>query len=53
MSEEQIEQAMAMAGKFMSPEMMVVYVVVGTLLMGFLLSLIISAITKHTQPAYE
>lgn len=53
MSDEQIEQAMAMAGKFMSPEVIAVSIILVTLLMGFLFSLIISAITKHTQPAYE
>jgi hypothetical protein len=53
MSEEQIEQAMSITDKMMGPEMMVVFVIVGTLFAGFLLSLIISAITKHTRPEYE
>jgi hypothetical protein len=53
MSEEQIEQAMAITKKMMNPEMMVVWAVIGTLFIGFFLSLIISAITKHTRPEYE
>ncbi len=53
MSEEQMEQAMSMTEKFTGPEMMVVWSIVGTLLMGFLFSLIISAITKHTRPEFE
>jgi hypothetical protein len=53
MSDEQIEQAMAITDKMMGPEMMVVWAIVATLLMGFLLSLIISAITKRTRPDYE
>jgi hypothetical protein len=53
MSEEQIEQAMAITDKMMGPEIMVVSVILVTLLAGFLLSLIISAITKHTRPDYE
>jgi membrane glycosyltransferase len=53
MSDEQIEQAMAITDKMMGPEMMVVWAIVATLVMGFLLSLIISAITKHTRPDYE
>jgi Protein of unknown function (DUF4199) len=53
MSDEQIEQAMAMTDKMMNAEMMVVWSVVGTVLIGFFLSLIIAAITKHTRPEYE
>lgn len=53
MSDEQIEKAMAITDKMMGPEMLVIWAIVGTLLMGFILSLIISAITKHTRPEYE
>jgi hypothetical protein len=53
MSDEKIEQAMAITDKMMSPEMMVVWAIVGTLFLGFLLSLVIAAITKHTRPEYE
>ena len=53
MSDEQIEQAIQMSQKFTSPELIVVYAILGTLLFGFILSLIISAITKHTRPEFE
>ncbi|MGV3640115.1 MAG: DUF4199 domain-containing protein [Adhaeribacter sp.] len=53
MSEEQMEQAMAVTDKLMGAEMMVVWSIVGSLLMGFLFSLIIAALTKRTRPAYE
>jgi hypothetical protein len=53
MTEEQIEQAMAITDKMMGPEMLVVWVIVGTLFLGFILSLIIAAITKRTRPEYE
>ncbi|WP_051359829.1 DUF4199 domain-containing protein [Adhaeribacter aquaticus] len=53
MSDEQIEQAMQMSEKFMGPEMMVVWSVLGTLFFGFLVSLVIAAITKNTKPEYE
>jgi hypothetical protein len=52
-SDEEIEQAMSIMDMLMKPEMMVVWAVVGTLLLGFLLSLVIAAITKHTRPDYE
>jgi amino acid transporter len=53
MSDEQIEQAIQVSQKMTSPEMMVVWAIVGTLLFGFILSLIISAITKHARPEFE
>ncbi|MGV3505584.1 MAG: DUF4199 domain-containing protein [Adhaeribacter sp.] len=53
MSEEQMEHAMAMTDKLMGPEMLVVWSIIGSLLMGFLISLLISAFTKRTRPEYE
>lgn len=53
MSEEQIEQAIQLSQKMTSPEMMVIWAILGTLFFGFILSLIISAITKHTRPDFE
>jgi len=53
MSEEQIEQALKMAQSFTSPGMMIVWSIVAFLFVGFLFSLIISAITKHTRPEFE
>ena len=53
MSEEQIEQAIQLSQKMTSPELMVVWAILGSLVFGFFLSLIISAITKHTRPEFE
>lgn len=53
MSDEQIEQALKMSEAMTSPEMLVVWAIVGTLIFGFLLSLVIAAITKHTRPEFE
>ncbi|PIQ19874.1 MAG: DUF4199 domain-containing protein, partial [Cytophagales bacterium CG18_big_fil_WC_8_21_14_2_50_42_9] len=53
MTDEQIEQATQMSQKLTSPEMMVIWAIIGTLLMGFILSLIIAAITKNTRPDFE
>ena len=53
MSEEQMEQAVQLSQKMTGPEMMVVWAILGTLFFGFILSLIISAITKHTRPDFE
>jgi hypothetical protein len=50
MSDEQIEQAMAISSKFMTPEMILVFGILGGLLIGFIISLIITAITKKTAP---
>lgn len=53
MSQEQIDQAMTMASKFMTPEIMVVFGVLGTVFFGFILSLIISAFTKNSNPELD
>ncbi|PJJ61297.1 DUF4199 domain-containing protein [Hymenobacter chitinivorans] len=53
MSDEQIDQAMAMTGKFMNGPMMMVSVLIGAVMMGLLASLIISAITKNNRPEFE
>lgn len=53
LSDEQIEQGIAMAGKFTNGPFMLIGAILGTLLFGFILSLIISAITKHTRPEFE
>lgn len=47
MSDEQIEQAIAMAEKFSTPGMAVVMSIIGMALIGFVLSLIIAAIMKR------
>ena len=53
MDDAQVEQAMKIAGKFMSAEMIPVWAILGTLFFGFILSLIISLFTKKTNPALE
>lgn len=49
MSDEQIDQAMEVAQKFQSPGFTFIAGVFGTLIMGFLLSLIISAFMRKTK----
>lgn len=53
MSDEQVDQAMAVAEKMMTPGMIVVFAIVGGLVFGFLLSLIIAAIVKNNKPEFE
>jgi hypothetical protein len=53
LSEEQIDQGMAMAGKFMNGPIMMAAVVLGSVLFGLLLALVISAFIKHSRPEFE
>ncbi|QMU31647.1 DUF4199 domain-containing protein [Adhaeribacter radiodurans] len=53
MSDDQIEQAISVSEKMMTPGMIVVFAVFGGLFFGFLLSLVISAILKRTRPEFE
>ncbi len=53
MNDEQIDQAIAISDKMMTPEMMVVFAIIGGLVFGFILSLIISAIMKRNRPEFE
>ncbi|HEX8327834.1 MAG TPA: DUF4199 domain-containing protein [Hymenobacter sp.] len=53
MSDEQIDAGMAMAGKFMNGPMMMLIVVLSSVLLGVVLSLIISAFIKHSKPEFE
>ncbi len=53
MSDEQIDQGMAMAGKFMNGPMMMIIVLLTSIIMGVVLSLIISAFMKHSKPEFE
>jgi len=50
MGDDQIEQAMAMAEKFSSPLMALIFSIVFSLIFGFIISLIVSAITKNVNP---
>ena len=53
MNDDQIEQAVAMSEKMMTPGMIVVFAILGGLFFGFLLSLLISALLKRTRPEFE
>ncbi|MBF8963154.1 DUF4199 domain-containing protein [Pontibacter sp. FD36] len=53
MSDEQIEQAIAMGESFSSPMMMIVWSIVGYLFIGFLISLIVAAVMKNKRPEFE
>ncbi len=49
----QIEQAMEMAGKFSTPEMQLGMGIIVILIVGFILSLIVSLFTKKANPALD
>ena len=53
MTDEQIDQAIAMSGKFMHGPFMLVFALLGSILIGVLLSLVISAFIKNAQPEFE
>lgn len=53
MSDDQIDKAMEIAGKFMTAELIPVYAVLGMLFAGFIISLIVAAIMKKTNPTLE
>ncbi len=53
MSDAEIEQAMKIAGMFTSAEMMIVWIIVGMLFVGFIISLIVSLFTKKVNPNFE
>lgn len=53
MDDEQIEQAMAMSQKFATPEIIVIWGIFGSLLMGLIFALIISAFTKNNNPELQ
>jgi hypothetical protein len=53
MTDEQIDQAMSMMQKFSSAGWMVLFGVLGSLLFGFLIALVVSAITKNPKPQFE
>jgi hypothetical protein len=51
--DEQIDQAMEMTKMFMNPGAMFVMGLLGTILIGFILSLIIAAILKKDKSVFE
>ena len=53
LSEDQIEQALEISSNFTNPEITLVLGLFFATLIGFVLSLIVSAITKNSDPAAE
>jgi hypothetical protein len=53
MTDAQIEQAMSISDKFMTPAVMFPIAFVFTVFFGFIISLIVSAITKNPDPSAE
>jgi hypothetical protein len=53
MSDAQIETAMEMQSKFTTPEMILVFGILASLFFGFIIALIVTAITKKTNPELE
>lgn len=53
LSDEEIETALKFSEMFMKPETMFVMGIIGGIFFGFILSLIMSAFTKNSNPALE
>ena len=53
MSEEQIEQAMSMTKKFMSPIFLFIFQIVGSVFAGFIISLFVSIFMKKEQNPFN
>lgn len=53
MSDADIDAAMSMTEMFMTPGALVIMGILGTIFVGFILSLIVSAITKKADPKLE
>ncbi len=53
MNDDQIEAAMGMMEKMSTPEMSLIFGLLGGIFIGFIVSLIVSAITKNNDPSLE
>jgi hypothetical protein len=53
MDDAQIDQAMEIAGRFSSPELMIVFGTLGFVIIGFIIALIVAAIMKNARPEFE
>ena len=53
LTDEQIEQGVAMMQKFSTTGWMVLFGILGSVLGGLLIALIVSAFTKHSKPEFE
>ena len=52
-SDAQIDQAMAMSAKFTSAPVLTIFALIGSVIIGLLISLLTSAIIKNTRPEFE
>jgi hypothetical protein len=52
MSEEQVDQAMAMTAKFMTPEMMLIFGFIFGIIFGVIVALIVSLFTQKKSPEF-
>ncbi len=50
LDDDQIDQAMSMTEKWMTPEIMFVFGILGMIIIGFIISLIVSLFTKKNNP---
>ncbi|MFY0605066.1 MAG: DUF4199 domain-containing protein [Cyclobacteriaceae bacterium] len=53
MSDAQIEQALKMSESFSGPTAILIFGIIGGVFFGFIISLIVSAITKKARPEFE
>lgn len=53
MSDEEIEKALEMSKSFQSPGLLFLFSVLGSILIGFILALIISAVLQRKRPTFE
>jgi hypothetical protein len=53
LTDEQIEQALAISEQFIGPGMMALIAIIGSLILGFLFSLVIAAIMRNSRPDFE
>ena len=53
LSDAQIEQTLEISGKFQTPEMILVFGIVGGIIMYLIIALIVTAITKKPNPDLE
>jgi Protein of unknown function (DUF4199) len=53
LTDDQIEQAMEYSKMFMNPGVLFIVGLIGTIFIGFILSLIIAAIVKKEKPVFE
>ena len=53
MTEEEIEKAIEMSASFTTPEMIMVFSIIGFVFFGFLMSLVVAAAMRNARPEFE